>query len=396
MCALVMPRLTDLRLFQLWRLQEHGELVAAFQQQVQHAPQAWAAPAEPAGCIAGGMPAEASQRAVIRSLAAQVASLQQRLEQAGGSASGSAAASPACSGCGPQPQQQQQQQHAATAPAAGAGLAHLAGMFVLVKQQLTGLERMQQQLEAASSRKGAASASAASPGASAASTSPSHSSGGSGAGRYLASTAHAAALLGAELPALRATVDVMEAEVRRMAAEATPASVPPHSSQPLPQRLATEPALCLPAPAAAAPVGGLDAADLLQRKAKWKARCKETQAQLATASTAAQQVEAALRAQLADAERSAAEHATQQAGAVDVLQARVEELAAAGAQLERVLHQTAGQLTEAAGAAAALQQQLDQQAREHDAAMQQADQRLEAAQVGGWVGGWVGWSAWET
>lgn len=356
--------------------------MAAFQQQLHHQQHGWAAPVGLGSSNGGGssMPAEASQRAVIRSLAVQVADLQQQLQQASAE-EGSAAGSPACSSHGPQ-----RPQHVPTA-AAGGNLAQLTGMFVLVKQQLSGLDRMQQQLEAASHHRSAAGSS--SPTTSSSSPTPSH---GSGIGRFLASTAHAAALLGAELPALRATVDVMEAEVRCMAAEGVPAASTPTAGGGQ-QQPAAESLLCLPAPApaaAAAASAGAGGADLVQSKAKWKARCKEVQTQLAAATSAAQQVEAALRAQLADAERAASERAAQQAGVVEVLQARVEELAAAGAQLESLLQDTAGQLTEAAGAAAALQQELDQQAQQHSATLQVAEQRLAVSQVGGWpVAAWV-------
>ena len=71
----------------------------------------------------------------------------------------------------------------------------------------------------------------------------------------------------------------------------------------------------------------------MQRKEKWKGRCRELQAKLAAANAEGQQAEAALHAKLAAAERMSAE----QAGTVRALQQRVEDLAAAGSQLEVAL-----------------------------------------------------------
>ena len=131
------------------------------------------------------MPVEACQRAVIRSLATQVADLQRRLEQAAGD-------------------WEQPPPAAASAPT---DARQLVGMLVLLGQQLAGLERIQQQLEAApGSPSLSGMASDSSPG------------GASSAAAHLSGRAHAAALLGTELPALQATVGVMECEVRRMAA----------------------------------------------------------------------------------------------------------------------------------------------------------------------------------
>lgn len=125
---------------------------------------------------------------------------------------------------------------------------------------------------------------------------------------------------------------------------------------------------------------------MAQRKEKWKARCRELQSKLEAAASAAQAVEVALRAQLVDAERSAGEHAAQQASTVAALQGRVEELATAGAQLEGALQQTARQLADAAGAAEALQKQLAREKVEHAEATAQAERRLLAAEVGGQPG----------
>ncbi len=144
----------------------------------------------------------------------------------------------------------------------------------------------------------------------------------------------------------------------------------------------------LPAPAGAAdPAAPSTLGDMAQRKDKWKARCKEVQSKLEATASAAQAVEAALRAQLADAERAAAQHAAQQASMVAALQGRVEELATAGAQLEGALQQTARQLADAAGAGEALRGQLDRERAEHAEAVAQAERRLQAAEVGG--GGWA-------
>ena len=168
-------------------LQEHAELVAAFQQHMQRLQQQsqGSAPAGGAAGAAADLPVEASQRAVIRSLASQVSDLQRRLEQATGD-------------------WEQTPPAGASAPT-DAG--QLVGMLVLLKQQLAGLERIQQQLEAApGSPSLGGMASDASPG------------GASSAAAHLSGRAHAAALLGTELPALQATVGVMEGEVRRMAA----------------------------------------------------------------------------------------------------------------------------------------------------------------------------------
>ncbi|PRW61371.1 leucine-rich repeat containing [Chlorella sorokiniana] len=345
-------------------LQEQGELVAALQAHLQRQPLGCDGPVHAAGAAAGGsaassLPLEASQRAVIRSLATQVAELQRQLEQAA-----PACGSPAAGPCPP--------------PVLPSGdqpgdLAQLAGMLVLVRQQLAGLERIQRQLEAAKRSGGNADrsrspASPASPALGAAGGRSRSPAGGASTAPYMPDAAHMAALLGTELPALLATVAVMEAEVRRMAAE----------------RAAEPDAIkCLPAPAAgtatdsaAPPAPG----DMAQRKEKWKARCKELQSKLEAAGSAAQAVEAALRAQLADAERAAAEHAAQQASTVAALQGRVEELARAGAQLEGALQQTARQLADAAGAAEALQGQLEREKAEHAKALGQAERRLVAAE----------------
>lgn len=194
-------------------LQEQGELLAALQAHLQHQPLGGAGPlhatsAAAGGGMAGSLPVEASQRAVIRSLATQVAELQRRLEQAV-----PADGSPACGLCSPP-----------VVPAGGpAGdMAQLIGMLVLVRQQLAGLERIQRQLEAAKCSMGGDSHGPASPAspalghAGARSRSP---AGSTSAATYLPDAAHMAALLGMELPVLRATVEVMEAEVRCMAAE---------------------------------------------------------------------------------------------------------------------------------------------------------------------------------
>lgn len=77
----------------------------------------------------------------------------------------------------------------------------------------------------------------------------------------------------------------------------------------------------------------------MRRAEKWKGRCKE------------------LRAQLEAANRAAAE----QAATVHSLQQRVEDLAAAGTQLESVLHDTAQQLTQALRTAGELQANLQQE-----------------------------------
>ena len=338
-----------------------------------------AATAGAAGAAAG-MPVEASQRAVIRSLATQVADLQRRLEQAAGD-------------------WEQPPPAAASAPT---DARQLVGMLVLLRQQLAGLERIQQQLEAApGSPSLSGMASDSSPG------------GASSAAAYLSGRAHAAALLGTELPALQATVGVMECEVRRMAAAVAAAAADAEQrctdqgealvcmgllafvvtvaacmhalsmcavhAQRLPiwdDALSAGGVLRLPAPAAAPAAG-----DVAQAKEKWKARCKDLRAQLAAATSAAQHTEASLRAKLEAAECASAEQAAQQAGTVQSLQARVEELATAGAQLEAVLQDTAQQLTEAAGAAEALQAQLHRQQKEHREALQQTEGRLAATQV---------------
>lgn len=88
-------------------------------------------------------------------------------------------------------------------------------MVYLLTQQLAGLDRIQAQLM----DRGVGSPGAASPDSSSGSTSTT---------RQPTSTAHAAALLGTELPSLHATVVVLEAEVRRMVArqKASPAAVP--------------------------------------------------------------------------------------------------------------------------------------------------------------------------
>ncbi|KAL4423912.1 hypothetical protein ABPG75_001213 [Micractinium tetrahymenae] len=331
-------------------LQEHSELVTAFQQHVQQD----AVPPGAACPAAAASPLEPAQRAVIRSLAAQVASLQLRLEQAGldrssvhdrvqllsaslargaGSAGDSDSWPP-----GPQPS------------LSGGGPATdteaLVGMVSLLKQQLAGLDRIQQQLET----KSASSPRAASPASSSGSTS---------GVCHLPSAAHAAALLGTELPSLHATIAVLEAEVRRMVANAgaSPAAAPASPDGAL---------LCLPA---AAPACGQPAAaseEAVQRAQKWKGRCKELQAQLA-----------------------GAEHASaEQAATVRSLQQRVEDLASAGSQLEGVLQETAQQLTQALRTVDELQAQLlvqrQQQAQAeqlHQNQLQEADQNLAASKA---------------
>ena len=313
-------------------LQEHGELVAAFQQHLQQQPAGWPGAAGALG--SGSLPADFSQRAVIRSLAAHVADLQQRLEQ------GASAGSPSVTAPRQRP----------PAMAVGGDLAQLAGMCMLVRQQLSSLERIQRQLEG--TRGGAASPSVATGSAAA----------------HIPSASHAAALLGTELPALRATVEVMEALVRSMASAAPPA------------RSSASPgtALCLPPPVPGPAVDTAAGADMARRKEKWKARCKEVQAKLEAAATAAQQVEAALRTQLADAERAAAQHAAQQAGTVEALQGRVEQLAAAGAQLEGALQEASAELATTARATESLQQQLQQQAWAHAEAERRAAEAQSA------------------
>lgn len=285
-------------------LQEHGELVAAFQQHLQQQPAGWPGAAGALG--SGSLPADFSQRAVIRSLAAHVADLQQRLEQ------GASAGSPSVTAPRQRP----------PAMAAGGDLAQLAGMCMLVRQQLSSLERIQRQLEG--TRGGAASPSVATGSAAA----------------HIPSASHAAALLGTELPALRATVEVMEAEVRSMASAAPPA------------RSSASPgtALCLPPPVPGPAVDTAAGADMARRKEKWKARCKEVQAKLEAAATAAQQVEAALRTQLA----------------------------AAGAQLEGALQEASAELATTARATESLQQQLQQQAWAHAEAERRAAEAQSA------------------
>lgn len=199
-------------------LQEQGELVAALQAALQQQPPGaegllTAAGAAAGGRTAGSLPLEASQRAVIRSLATQVAELQRQLQQQAAAAGGSLVHGE-CS--------------APAVPAAGpAGdLSQLAGMLVLVRQQLAGLERIQRQLGAAksSSNGNGSSRGPASPASSALGRHDHSPAGRTTAAPYLPDAAHMAALLGTELPALFATVDVMEAAVQCLAAEPTAAS----------------------------------------------------------------------------------------------------------------------------------------------------------------------------
>ena len=87
-------------------------------------------------------------------------------------------------------------------------------MVSLLKQQLASLDQIQQQLVSQT----VGSPEAASGASSSGSTSdPGH----------LASAAHAAALLGTELPSLHATIAVLEAEVQRMVAHKV---VPPSAA----------------------------------------------------------------------------------------------------------------------------------------------------------------------
>ncbi len=165
-----------------------------------------------------GSPLEPAQRAVIRSLATQVATLQLRLEQAGlercpvpdgeqlfnaalapGSANGELGGSPAGL------------QTPSTGPATDKEA--LLGMVSLLKQQLASLDRIQQQLAAQN---------ASSPGP----ASGASSSGSTSDACHLPSVAHAAALLGTELPPLLATLSVLEAEVRRMVVQREAATPP--------------------------------------------------------------------------------------------------------------------------------------------------------------------------
>lgn len=359
-------------------MQEHAELVAAFQQHMQQDGSA-------AGAAAGtsnrnGVPVEASQRTVIRSLASQVASLQQRLDQAhtvpathdgrlqlllgpgsrgGGGVAAATAGTPAAVDSKNQPaawQQQQWQQ------GGDPDVQQLAGMLSLLKQQVEGLDRIQHQLAVAQSPGGGC----ASPSLSPASGVP-----------HLPSAAHAAALLGTELPALHATVEVMAGEVQRLVAQDAGAATTAAGS-------GVASPLCLPSASPATAAGNLAPAaiaaaleDAARRKDKWKARCHEVQAQLAAATSAAQQAEAALRAELAAAQRAAAE----QAGTVAALQQHMEELAAAGGQLEGVLQDTAQQLVQATNAAEAAQARLGQERAEHEEALREAERKVVVAEV---------------
>lgn len=177
----------------------------------------------PGSAAAGGAgsPLEPAQRAVIRSLATQVATLQLRLEQAGlehsaahdgerlsnaalapGSANGERGGSPA----------------GLQAPSRGSATDKeaLLGMVSLLKQQLASLDRIQQQL---------ALQNASSPGP----ASGASSNGSTSDACHLPSVAQAAALLGTELPPLLATMSVVEAEVWSMVVqrEAPLAAAPP-------------------------------------------------------------------------------------------------------------------------------------------------------------------------
>jgi hypothetical protein len=362
----------------LFSLQERAQLVSALQQHLTHQlPPAGgaASPAEAAlgGAGGSGLPLEASQRAVIRSLASQLAELQ-------ASATG------------------QQILPAAAGLAGGGDTAQLLGLLGLVGRHLAALERAQQQLEASlgGPRGGGEAAQ--------------HGGG--------AEVAHAAATLGAELLSLRATCDVAAAEVRRLAPLALvqsavgtpggaslcccrrqedaplagPAALPcslqfrslhfaglqfcvlclsdricraAHAGASPPAPPSLQPA---PSPGGDAPLG----------KAKWKARCKEAREQLA----ASRRGEAAMRAELTAAQQEAAAAAARQEGAVAALQGRVEELAAAGSQLEAALREAAEQLEATTQRAQALEAELGKQRRRQQAAVAEASSRAAAAEVG--------------
>jgi hypothetical protein len=291
-----------------------------------------------------GMTLEASQGVVIRSLAVQVAALQQQHAQKAPAGACMPVSTPAAGpgmsgddlvGAGLSPGQTA----AASLPA---DVAQLLGMLSLLKQQLNVLEHIQAEMGAAL---GSSSESATCDDASGSSSS--------------SSSARAAALLGAELPALQATVSVLAAQLKALPLKLGGGVV-----------AATVALPCLPPEAPAA-------RDALRRKDKWKARCKDVQTQLA----AARNAEAKGGFKLGAAELALAEQAAQTAGVVQMLQARVEELAAAGAQLESELHETARQLSDAARTEESLHAQLVLEQQEHEAGMAEASARLLAAQV---------------
>ncbi|KAL4856690.1 Transcription initiation factor TFIID subunit 14b [Chlorella vulgaris] len=325
-------------------LQDHAQLSATFRQHLLHQQQALSAMTGVEYDAGSGMTLEASQRVVIRSLAVQVAALQQQHAQKAPAGASMPVSTPAAGpgmsgdnlvGAGLSPGQTA----AASLPA---DVAQLLGMLSLLKQQLNGLEHIQAEMGAAL---GSSSESATCDDASGSSSS--------------SSSARAAALLGAELPALQATVSVLAAQLKALPLKLGGGVV-----------AATVALPCLPPEAPAA-------RDALRRKDKWKARCKDVQTQLA----AARNAEAKGGFKLGAAELALAEQAAQTAGVVQMLQARVEELAAAGAQLESELHETARQLSDAARTEESLHTQLVLEQQEHEAGMAEASARLLTAQA---------------
>ena len=285
----------------------------------------------------------ASQRAVMRSLALQVSNLQLRLEYAAeerlhlydrlrllGASDSSPLGATWGADDGPAPWQLLPLQAPPLQPPF-ASEAHLPGLLLLLKQQLKCLDGVQQQL-------------ATSLGASTGATDPS-------------SLSLAAAVLSSELPALWATVSVIEAEVQHNVAVQEASAVPAAS-----QCAADEPVLCLAGPMlpqgveCTAPSASSSSQTVIDgmaaRKQKWKARCKEMQGEAAA-----------------------------RAAVVLELQQRVEHLAAAGSQLESALGEAMQQLGNAAGTAVALQQQLHRQQQGHQFALHDVECRAAAAEV---------------